>query len=783
MLVRGPLTGVCMRGLGRFLALPFVVLGLLLQINSPAHAQPASFEVAAALPGVTVTARPLATELFARSPATVESVDAERLRETVNVVNTEDALKYLPSLLVRKRHVGDTQAPLATRTSGVGASARSLIYADGVLLSALIGNNNSTASPRWGMVSPEEIERIDVAYGPFSAAFPGNSIGAVVEIATRMPDHLEGAASVLGSWQSFSQYATDGTYPAWQAVGTVGDRRGPFSWWLGANHVQSRSQPLAYVTAARPAAPGPAGAATTGSFADLNRTGAPIAVLGAGGFEDQAQDNLKLKLAFDATPHLRLAYSLGLFLNDTDSRVESYLRSTAGAPVYSGSLNLDGYPYTVAASAFSNNRYRFEERHWMHSLTAATDTGGAFDWRIAFSRYDYGKDEQRTPSTALPGAETGGAGSIVRLDGTGWTTFDAKGVWRPPSLVGHEIGFGGHLDRYELSNLRYNTADWIVGSPGALASAASGRTRNRAVWMQDAWAIRPDLTLTLGGRYEGWKAYDGFNYSASPALAVSQPSRATDRFSPKATLQWRIDPRWTLTGSFGTAWRFPTVSELYQAVATGPTLTVPNPNLRPERAFSEELALERHTGSGRIRLSLFNEDLKDALISQTAPLVASSTTLFSYVQNIDRVRSRGLELVVQQENVLIRGLEIGASLTLVEAEIRKDPAFPAAVGKDLPQVPRTRATVTATWRPDDRLALTLAARYSSRSYATIDNADPVTHTFQGFDPYLVLDARVSYRLNARWNAAIGVDNLNNDKYFLFHPFPQRTVSAGLEYRF
>jgi iron complex outermembrane receptor protein len=81
-------------------------------------------------------------------PATQDSRSAEELRQTTNLVTADDALRYLPSLLVRRRHVGDTQAPLATRTSGVGASARSLIYADGVLLSALIGNNNSTASPR-----------------------------------------------------------------------------------------------------------------------------------------------------------------------------------------------------------------------------------------------------------------------------------------------------------------------------------------------------------------------------------------------------------------------------------------------------------------------------------------------------------------------------------------------------------------------------------------------------------------------------------------------------------
>ena len=60
---------------------------------------------------------------------------------------------------------------MTTRTSGVGASARSLIMVDGALLSPLIANNNNVGGPRWGMVSPEEIERVDVMYGPFSAAY------------------------------------------------------------------------------------------------------------------------------------------------------------------------------------------------------------------------------------------------------------------------------------------------------------------------------------------------------------------------------------------------------------------------------------------------------------------------------------------------------------------------------------------------------------------------------------------------------------------------------------
>ena len=93
------------------------------------------------------------------------------------------------------------------------------------------------------------------------------------------------------------------------------------------------------------------------------------------------------------------------------------------------------------------------------------------------------------------------------------------------------------------------------------------------------------------------------------------------------------------------------------------------------------------------------------------------------------------------------------------------------------------AALVATYRPDDRWAFTLAARYSSRVYATIDNSDPVTHTYQGFDDYLVFDARVNYQFDEHWNASLGVDNFNDQKYFLFHPFPQRTFIASLKATF
>jgi iron complex outermembrane receptor protein len=225
----------------------------------------------------------------------------------------------------------------------------------------------------------------------------------------------------------------------------------------------------------------------------------------------------------------------------------------------------------------------------------------------------------------------------------------------------------------------------------------------------------------------------------------------------------------------------PTVTELYQAVTTGTVLTVPNPNLKPEHASSYELAVERATGDGRLRLSLFEEDITGALLSQSAPLLPGSNSLFSFVQNVDRTQVRGLEFTVDQYDVFVPGLELMASLTAADGRIRQDNAFAAAVGKFIPGVPKLKANAMATYRPDDNWSFTMGARYGDRSFGTIDNSDSVSQTYQGFAGYFVVDARARYKFNENWNVSVGVDNLNNDKYFLFHPFPQRTFVMEIHY--
>lgn len=69
-----------------------------------------------------------------RNITTSTEAATKALIESTNVINTEDAVKYLPSIQIRKRFIGDRNAILSSRNAGTIDSARSLVYADNVLV-------------------------------------------------------------------------------------------------------------------------------------------------------------------------------------------------------------------------------------------------------------------------------------------------------------------------------------------------------------------------------------------------------------------------------------------------------------------------------------------------------------------------------------------------------------------------------------------------------------------------------------------------------------------------
>jgi iron complex outermembrane receptor protein len=412
------------------------------------------------------------TSLPTQIPTTIEGIDGADVRVRINATDAEDALKYFPSLLVRKRHIGDyDHAVLASRASGTGNSARSLVYADGILISNLLGNGASF-TPRWGLVTPEEIERVDVLYGPFSAAYPGNSVGAVVDYVTRMPEELEMRASVSSFGEDFYIYRSEGTYTGWQASASVGDTLGAWSWWVNFNRLDSDAHPVSYANKlVATGVPDTAGTAVTGALPSRNPRDQDWLILGSTTATHTVQDHAKVKVAYEISRQLRLSYTFGMWDNDAERSSETYLRDAAGNAVYSGAINVDGRRYTVTPADFAPTAG--DLRHLMHGLSLKSERDGPWNIELAASAYDYDRDVTRSPSVALPGAAAGGAGRVANQHGTGWSSFALRAVRRPDRDDGHILDLGYQVDAFALRTLVESADDWLAGGPTGRVSAST----------------------------------------------------------------------------------------------------------------------------------------------------------------------------------------------------------------------------------------------------------------------------------------------------------------------
>jgi iron complex outermembrane receptor protein len=105
-------------------------------------------------------------------------------------------------------------------------------------------------------------------------------------------------------------------------------------------------------------------------------------------------------------------------------------------------------------------------------------------------------------------------------------------------------------------------------------------------------------------------------------------------------------------------------------------------------------------------------------------------------------------------------------------------------------LPEWRFNAMTTYHITDKWDVNMAGRYTSDSFNDIDNKDYVNGVFGSQDGYFFLDMKTNYRMqsvvlgkktNSRFS--FGINNINDETAFVFHPYPQRTffVEAALSF--
>lgn len=727
--------------------------------------------------------------------------------ELQNAQTTEEVLKYMPSLQIRQRYVGDPNGVLGIRGADMFSTARNMVYADGLPLHNFL-QASFNGAPRWSLVGPNEIDSVDVVYGPFSAEYSGNSIGGVVNIKTRMPHKQEFYVESSLFIQPFKIYGPDkGTFIGDRQYVSYGNRfQDKFTVFLAYNRLEAQGHPQSYfLDNTGLGVPGGGANETpiTGGIHTPDTRGTPSIIYGDTGPEKVQTHLFKGKFGYDITSELQALFTVAYEDRTRNgNRPRNYLLDGAGQPFWGGGGNnfvpadrnlqnatFDGSSFDVLRRNFGGNRDQRE------TLNLGLQLRGALtpEWNIdtTISHFDVLKDIRASAFFNPSDSRDTGAGQLQDFKKFSWLNYDLK--LAAPVLLGNEkVSFltGYHFDQYNLSFRQYELADYATLTRGALQANRNndGQTSTHAFFAQSAFRFLPNWDVTAGVRQEWWSATKGVVGNVHVA------DRSEAATSPKISVGYEPGP-WKVRYSFGRAHRFPVIAELYQSLASPQSITEANAALKPENGVHHNFMVEYGLPKGYIRVNAFRDDIKDAIQQVQTFLVGRIQNSF---QNIDQTSTTGVELIYDQRRILGSKFDFMFNGTWMNAKVDKgqvvnytDPTGAPAdfnlTGKQRIRLPHWRANFFSTYHATEAWDISFSGRYTSDSFNDLDNRDYINDVFGAQSDFFFMDFKTSYRhrfqngLKSRFS--FGISNINNEKAFVFHPYPQRTylVEAAFSY--
>ncbi len=702
---------------------------------------------------------------------------------SINATTTEDLVKFEPSLVIRKRYIGDSNGTLGLRGSNMFATPRSMVFADGVPLHYLL-QTRWNGAPRWTMVSASEIAQVEILYGPFSAEYSGNAMGGVVLIETALPQTRKVHVDLDYFSQDFSAYGFSDRLTGTKSFFSYGDKLGDLSVYFSYNHLENESQPQSFYYDYR-AAPANGFTPVTGAVVQRDVSGKPAYYYGDTGVEQATTDNFKIKLGYDFSDDwsalLNLAYEDRNTLRDA---ANTYVRDADGNNVWAGNLVQDGIGMNIAAGRLGNSD--LERKSLSTGLRVKGKLSDQLSLETNLSDFRILKDNTLSSSRNPQDPLFNNTGLTTDYDDTGWQTLDAKLVLEDVGLDGMQWIGGLRHEAYRLNLDQYNSANWLQGDNAGYTSRSGGETGIDAAFVQLNWDIAERWDLALGGRYEQWESKNGYFSRRNPQTSQFELMDVDDvsrhQFSPKFSLGYVPADEWLVRYSAARAYRFPIVEELFSQSQSYSSSNVPRPDLKPENGLHHNLMLEKQFESGYVRINLFSETIEDAIESQN-----NYATLVNTFSSVDEVQTDGVEFILNYSGLLVPELDARFNVTytksIIEDNSTAEGPNPATTieGNDYPRMPRWRSNLLLTYHLSDKWDLSGNLQYADKSYGRLQNDDIAEGVMGAQDGYTRVGLKTTYDLSEQIEVGLGVDNLTDEQSFVAHPWPGRTMYLSLSY--
>ncbi|MEQ1910339.1 MAG: TonB-dependent receptor [Vicinamibacterales bacterium] len=697
-----------------------------------------------------------------KAPVSTSVVNRQEL-QIRNSQTLDQSLDLLGGLYVlRTKGAADTNTRINMR--GFNGANRTLVLLDGQPV-----NDAYTGEVAWTSLPNSEVDRVEVVRGPFSSLYGGNAMGGVINILTRPITRRDIEASAQG-----------GTYGTQNYSGRFAEKltkRLGFS--LGAQRLRSDGYQSRAVTTT--ATTGTTGTRVSGVIPTFTTTGGRTYQIGWGGSNWYSQYAIRAKGEY--TFGTATLASFQYVRQSSGYGYEGYtsqLRDANGAIVDRGPVLFDDNG-TTRALTFTpgtfisgpgqarSNLYSGALQHVLNSRSLVRVTAGI---------YDQPDNNFRTP-TAATASLTGGPGAIsLRASRNGYA--NAQYTWVPSAR--HTVIAGADVRREQSENEEFSQSNWTnIDERIAQTYASSGRTSTAAFYIQDQVQLGDRLTVVAGGRFDHWRTYDGLSntYTAASPL-TTYPERANNATTGKLSAAYQPTAEWTLRGSVGTAFRSPTVYDLYRTFRLGTTLFIAEPTLTPESLLSGEVGVSRRFGTRvSAEATWFRNRITDMIYRKT-DLVADPTGATRINVNAGEGRTNGVELAGRAR--LTSFVELRATYSFTDAIISKNTAVPVSEGKKVPYVPTHMSSLSAVLSKG-KWSGSVSARYAGLVSNSDTNADTTRNVPGSYNPYFLMDASASYRVIQHLDVFASADNLLDRQYYLFYLNPGRALNLGARVTF
>ena len=702
-------------------------------------------------------------EVLKHVPGTTAVITEDEIK-AINAQNPTKALEQIPGIYVKTG-----RGPIASGPSinirGM-SELRCQILRDGHRM-------NSSFYPSmksWMQIPVEDIKRIEIIKGPFSALYGGwNSLGGIINIITKMPEK-----------QQFSLKGLYGTDDLWGGTMTYGNKFfNKLSFYLSYDYKSTKGYITDYIT--KSAIKGNGGIPVTGWKKTTDSKGHPMYLIGDKGNYIIRNWSVLAKARLDLPHDSKITFTFNPYrYHEYYGQPHTYLRNAiTGAPVWNGNVTFDDggqkkisvRPSSFLGSYLPRMLYRYALDYEIR-LAPMNTLKASFELNDERRERIYGPKPDKKKGTF-----SGGPGTFQRNP----KSMDWRGrvEWNLGQIYGfNNLTFGAEYYEEKGGRVRWELADWRdKRSKVGLISQSWGRNRIVSLFTQDEMTLTSRLTLYLGGRIDYWRLFNRWSWDRYTGDHPA-PNKEQAYFSPKFSIKYRPFETTTLRLSFAKSFNAPRLHDLVGGYCKPGYVSLPSPNLKPERAKSWEIGVDQKIGKKtRLACTYFENYLYDLRYRKRW---SKEGITYSVYQNAEKGRIKGFEVEIQHQ--ITSFLKAYVNGTYQDAKFIRNSVNPETEYKRITGIPQKMCNF-GLMADYGGFKGSLTGHYTGKIYNDPLNRDKKNHVYGSYDPYFTLDLKTSYELRKGLELSFAVDNLLNKNYYQSYKAPGRYIFGEITYRY